>query len=59
LTWWEREDHADEIIESGRAALAELTSAANRLNAFVAQLETLIAAEREQREEKGDDDHHA
>jgi outer membrane murein-binding lipoprotein Lpp len=39
--------------------LAELTSAANRLNAFVAQLETLIAAEREQREEKGDDDHHA
>jgi hypothetical protein len=42
------------MIRSGRAALAELHSASNRLNQFVGQLEALIADEREQRQqEKG------
>lgn len=54
MTWWRREEDAEEMIQSGRAALAELHSASNRLNQFVVQLEALIAEEREQRQqEKG------
>jgi ABC-type transporter Mla subunit MlaD len=54
VSWWKREEDAEEMIRSGRAALAELHSASNRLNQFVVQLEALIADEREQRQqEKG------
>jgi hypothetical protein len=56
LSWWQREQDTEELIESGRAALAELHVAANRLNAFVAQLEALVADERKHRQrEMGDD----
>lgn len=54
MSWWKREEDAEEMIQSGRAALAELQSASNRLNQFVVQLEDLIATERERRQqEKG------
>lgn len=57
MSWWQREQDADEVISSGRAAMAELHAAACRLNEFVAQLEELVADEQQRRQrEKGKTD---
>lgn len=49
MSWLHREEDADEMIRSGRAALMELTGATSRLSVFVQQLEKLVAEERQAR----------
>jgi len=57
VSWWEREEKTEELVKSGRAALAELHTAASRLSVFVEQLEGLVAEERQRRQqEKGQAD---
>lgn len=57
MSWFQREQETEELIQSGRKALAELHTAANRLNEFVAQLDALIADERQRREQEAGNDH--
>jgi hypothetical protein len=56
VSWLQRAQRTDEVIESGRKAQAELHSAACKLGEFVAELEALVAVVTAERECRAGDE---